>query len=457
MIKNMSNYFYMETYGCQMNKAESRALAGELTNIGYQEIDQPEQAAWVILNTCSVRKTAEDKVLGRLGYFKAMKKKHPIKVAVMGCMGERIKEMLAKVFEVDAIIGNFNKKLFVERVKEDLKSAPGIPLRATQYPLKPAPNPQKAIVTYGILAEQYDFFSYHHPVSKSHAFVPIMHGCNHFCTFCIVPYVRGREISRDPDDIVQELQKHVDNGIKEITLLGQNVNSYHHQKTDFTALLSKISQELQGHVWLRFLSSHPKDLDPALLDILDADPRFCRHLHLALQHSSNRLLAEMNRGHTKEDFLALVHTMREKWPGMALSTDLMIGFPSETDEEFEELLEFLHIVQFDDAYTYQYNDREGTPASRRTDKVPEEVKTRRIQKMIEVQRAITQEKLSKRIGAETVVLAESAAKTQAGHLLGRNEQNENIIFPASADVIGQFVKVRIVDMKGQTLLAEALV
>ncbi len=453
----MSNYFYMETYGCQMNKAESRALAGELTNIGYQEIDQPEQAAWVILNTCSVRKTAEDKVLGRLGYFKAMKKKHPIKVAVMGCMGERIKEMLAKVFEVDAIIGNFNKKLFVERVKEDLKSAPGIPLRATQYPLKPAPNPQKAIVTYGILAEQYDFFSYHHPVSKSHAFVPIMHGCNHFCTFCIVPYVRGREISRDPDDIVQELQKHVDNGIKEITLLGQNVNSYHHQKTDFTALLDKISAELQGHVWLRFLSSHPKDLDPALLDILDADLRFCRHLHLALQHSSNRLLAEMNRGHTKEDFLALVHTMREKWPGMALTTDLMIGFPSETDEEFEELLEFLHIVQFDDAYTYQYNDREGTPASRRTDKVPEEVKTQRIQKMIEVQRAITQKKLSKRIGAETVVLAESTAKTQAGYLLGRNEQNENIIFPASADAIGQFVKVRIVDMKGQTLLAEALV
>lgn len=452
----MKNRFYMETYGCQMNKAESRALAGELTSLGYQEIQEPHEASWVILNTCSVRQTAEDKVLGRLGYFKAMKKKHPIKIAVMGCMGERIKEVLAKTYEVDAIIGNFNKKLFVERVKEDLKSQDTHNLRATQYPFRPVSQPQKAIVTYGVLAEQYDFFSYHHPVSKSHAFVPIMHGCNHFCTFCIVPYVRGREISRDPDDIVQELQQHIDKGIKEITLLGQNVNSYHHEKTDFVVLLRKISQELKGQVWLRFLSSHPKDLDPALLEILDQDPRFCRHLHLAVQHASSRLLKEMNRQHTKEEFLDLVKTIRQKWPGMALSTDLMIGFPGETEEDFEELLEFLHEVQFDDAYTYQYNDRDGTPASRRTDKVDEETKTRRIQKMIEVQRSITQKKLALRLGSQSLVLAERKAKSQEGYLLGRNEQNENIIFEGPPELIGEFVTVQIYDIKGQTLLAKRL-
>lgn len=453
----MTNYFYMETYGCQMNKAESNALAGELIKLGYQETKEPQNAIWVILNTCSVRQTAEDKVLGRLGYFKAMKKTHPIKIAVMGCMGERIKEMLAKAYKVDAIIGNFNKKIFIERVKEDLQATSHNHVsRATQYPLTHNSQNKNSIVTYGVLAQQYDFFSYHHPVSKSHAFVPIMHGCNHFCTFCIVPYVRGREISRDPTQIVAELQQHVDNGIKEITLLGQNVNSYHHKKTDFVQLLTQVSADLKGDVWLRFLSSHPKDLDPALLDILDKDSRFCRHLHLAMQHANNRLLGEMNRQHTKEDFLSLVKTMRERWPGMALSTDLMIGFPSETDEEFEELLEFLHEVQFDDAYTYQYNDREGTPASRRTDKVPEEIKTIRIQKLIEVQRGITQKKLAQRVGIETIVLVESKARTAEGHVLGRNEHNENIIFEGGPELIGELIRVKIYESKGQTLRAKRL-
>ncbi|MGL4525250.1 MAG: tRNA (N6-isopentenyl adenosine(37)-C2)-methylthiotransferase MiaB [Spirochaetia bacterium] len=448
--------FYIETYGCQMNKAESLALCAQMMQLGYKKVDQPQDAAWLIINTCSVRQTAEDKVIGRLGLFKSLKKKHHFKIAVMGCMGERIKEVLAKTYEVDAIIGNFNKKLFIERLKEDIRDPHAKVSHATEYPLKPIPQKKKGIVTYGVLAEQYDFFHYHQSLTKTTAFVPIMHGCNHFCTFCIVPYVRGREISREPQDIIQELQKHVDNGVKEITLLGQNVNSYHHQNTDFVQLLKKISTQLTGHVWLRFLSSHPKDFAPELLDVLDSDSRFARHLHLALQHSNNRLLAEMNRQHTQQEFVNLVAEIRKRWPGMSLSTDLMIGFPSETDAEFEELLDFLDIIQFDDAFTYQYNDREGTIAARRPDKVPEETKTQRIQKMIEKQRSITQNKLQKKIGTQALVLVESTSRHDQTQMYGRSEYNENVVFAGSPDLIGKFVQVQISSRKGQTLYGEKI-
>jgi tRNA-2-methylthio-N6-dimethylallyladenosine synthase len=351
MIKlRMKRKYYMETYGCQMNKAESGALAAELQAAGYGEAVAAEEAEWVIINTCSVRQTAEDRVWGRLGYFKTLKQKYGVKVAIMGCMAERLKEdrVLFKTFEVDAAIGSFDKKAFVKKLAGEAFEEPN---------------------------EKYSFFRHHASDDGLRAFIPIMHGCNNFCSYCIVPYVRGREVSRPAEEIIDEIKSQYAEGIKEVVLLGQNVNSYRHGGLNFAGLLKKISREAEGDFWLRFTSSHPKDFTADLLEALRSDRRFCRHLHLAAQHGSSKILKEMNRGYTDDYYLNLLTEARAALPELEITTDLMVGFPGESDDDHAAMLSFVRACAFNDAYTYQYNDREGVAAARRTDKIDEKVKT----------------------------------------------------------------------------------
>ncbi|NIZ46664.1 tRNA (N6-isopentenyl adenosine(37)-C2)-methylthiotransferase MiaB [Entomospira nematocerorum] len=428
----MGKYF-METYGCPMNTAESQALAQSLLDHGHTPATQPEEADWVIINTCSVRQSAEDRVYGRLGFFKTVKKEQNpnLKVALIGCMAAKAdakKELMRAPFYVDAVLPHNERDQF-------LRLFEGSQIDTTEAP-------------------QFSFYSYHPSDDGIHAFLPIMHGCNNFCSFCIIPYLRGREKSRTKEDIVQEIQRHVDHGVKEITLLGQNVNSYKDGETDFPALIRYISKHVTGKVWFRFTSSHPKDFNIELISALQSDSRFCPHLHVAVQHGSNRLLKEMCRETKREKFEALVAEVRQQWPDIALVTDLMVGFPSETEEDMQELFSMLDTVQFEDAFMYFYNTRPGTPAAKRTDTVEESVKSERLQRLIDKQRAISHDILRQQIGQNREVLLISPAKKTKGGFLGRTQRNENVVVEGSDIKVGDFVQVTLTDIKGQTLLCE---
>jgi len=438
--------FFFETYGCQMNIAESAALALAGRESGWLEAKSFEEADLVLINTCSVRATAEQRVFGRLAQYMALKKKRPFTLVVAGCMAERLGEKLRKDFAVDYVIGTSARSLFpliLESVEKGVAFSENLRLADAE---KPA----------------FSFSSFHHDSSSPfRSFVPIMHGCNNFCSYCIVPYVRGREISRDPQSILEEISLLGRKGVREITLLGQNVNSYFWQagSLGFPGLLRLIASELasdscsidgSGVKWVRFLSSHPKDLSDELIEVLAENRIFCRHIHLCVQHGSNRILSGMNRRYTREQYLDLVRRLHSALPDLSLSTDILVGFPGETDEDLDATLALMEEVKFLYAYMYHYNPREGTAAFSLPGRIGAEVKRERLLKVIALQKRHTNELLKNRIGKKVIVFIEGISRKNADELISRTERDEMVVLPGSGSLVGSFAQVTLSSLRGNT-------
>jgi len=435
--------YFIETYGCQMNKAESSALENLFQERGWLP-GSPDEANLVLINTCSVRITAEDRAWGRIAHYAAKKRKRPFTLAVTGCMAERLKgEMQAAQPGIDYVVGNFQKGAFSEI------------LEAIQRGLRRADLPEAPV---------FSFAPNHGEAGDFRAFVPIMHGCNNFCSYCIVPYVRGREVSRSPREILDEISMLEDKGVREITLLGQNVNSYHWKNSqegdmNFPGLLKNISSHLDargrdGIRWIRFLSSHPKDLSDEALDAMAADKRFCRHIHLCVQHGSDRILTAMNRKYTTETYLSLVDRVRGRLPDVTFSTDILIGFPGETEEDLEATLELMRRVGFSYSFMYHFNPREGTPAAAMTNPVSDRVKKARLARVIELQKQLTHSRMVELLGQTREVLIESVSKRRETELLGRTAGDMMVVFKGSADRVGDFAQVLLESIQGNTFRAQ---
>ena len=424
--------YFFETYGCQMNKAESQALQGQLNDAGWQAAAGADDAALIVLNTCSVRKTAENRVWGRLGYYRHLKTHKQFKLVVLGCMSERLSEELFSNGDIDIVIGNFQKHRLIEVVDETIAAG-----------------------TRFVLSGKQEFkFKGVHSRDGFKSFVPIMHGCDNYCTYCIVPYVRGPEISRSPSSILEEIELLDNGGYKEITLLGQNVNSYRHfdgsRIMSFPVVLELIAKKADNICRLRFLTSHPKDFSDELLAVLAENPIFCRHIHLPVQHGSNKILASMGRGYSREQYMSLAEKIRATISGVAISTDILIGFPGEEEQDLDQTLELMEEVRFDDAYTYRYSPREGTKAYEMADSVAEEIKLQRLSRVIELQRRIAGQNRMARIGENVAVLVEDRSKKNGQELLGRTDGNEMVVFPGETSKIGTMTEVELLSLSGTT-------
>ncbi|MDR1429709.1 MAG: tRNA (N6-isopentenyl adenosine(37)-C2)-methylthiotransferase MiaB [Spirochaetaceae bacterium] len=441
--------YFFEIYGCQMNIAEAAALRLVCGGRGWTEAARAEDADLVLLHTCSVRATAEQRVLGRLGQYAALKKKRRagggrFALVLSGCMAARMGGELKKEFPaIDYLMGPRERELFprILEAEEGSFSAGNFPAGSGE-----APSAEKPV---------FSFASSHLEEGQFRSFIPIMHGCDNFCSYCIVPYVRGREVSRSPASILEEIRLLASRGVREITLLGQNVNSYRRDGTGFPELLGLVAGELarQGGTigWARFLSSHPKDLSLGAIEVMAANPCFCRHLHLCVQHGSNRILAAMNRRYTREDYLGLVSRLREAMPGITLSTDILVGFPGETEDDLEETLALMEQVQFLYAYMYHYNPREGTSAYKFEGRISGELKRARLARVIALQKKHTASLLKSRIGCTGTALIEGISRKNADELVGRTERDEMLVLPGPASLIGSFVTVKFSSLSGNTL------
>jgi tRNA-2-methylthio-N6-dimethylallyladenosine synthase len=448
--------YFFETYGCQMNSAESAALDLVCRERGWTAVSGGEEADLVLINTCSVRATAETRALGRLALYGSLKKKRskPFTLVVAGCMAERLGETLKeKAPGVDYVMGTSARSLF-PRILEAAEQ--GRDFRETGL-FDPEEKPA------------FDFSALHLEETEGRrpyrSFVPIMHGCNNFCSYCIVPYVRGREVSRNPASILEEIRLLGERGVREITLLGQNVNSYRWEgpvpepaagELDFPGLLRLIAAALEGSPirWVRFLSANPKDLSPETVSVMAENPVFCRHLHLCVQHGSNRILEAMNRRYSREQYLGLVKRVRAAMPGISLSTDILVGFPGEREEDLEDTLSLMEEVKFLYAYMYHYNPREGTRAYTLPGRISEPVKRERLGRVIALQNTHTAALLKSRLGSRERVLVEGISRKNADELITRTEKDEMAVVPGPASLIGSFVDISLSALRGNTFLAK---
>ncbi|MCD6397217.1 MAG: tRNA (N6-isopentenyl adenosine(37)-C2)-methylthiotransferase MiaB [Spirochaetaceae bacterium] len=431
-------YYWIETYGCQMNTAESNAIIVDLKKNGWKPAISEMDADFVLLNTCSVRKTAENRIWGRIGYYKHLKETKDFTLAVTGCMAERLKGNLKKQAPaVDMVIGNFEK----ENLSEYLDN--------------------NEIWNDNLVSEgEYTFREIHLEENNFKSMVPIMHGCNNFCTYCIVPYVRGREVSRSPQSIIKELKELEKKGVKEVTLLGQNVNSYTYtvngNHMDFAYLLKLILKETKAIGWIRFMSSHPKDVSDDLIKLISENERLCSHVHLAVQHGSDAVLKRMNRSYTRSKFITLADKMKAAIPNVSITTDLLIGFPGETLEDLEMTKTLMKQVRFNDAFTYYYNPREGTKAFEFTDGIEKKEKLKRLNEIIELQRKISHELKTERVGQIVKILVESVSRKNSEELLSRTEKNEMVVFKGEKSLIGTFRNIKLLSLNGNTFVGELL-
>jgi len=432
--------YFIETYGCQMNKAESSALENQFSDRSWTRADDPAQADLVLINTCSVRITAETRAWGRIAHYAALKRQRRFVLVVTGCMAERLKDsMIQKAPGIDYVLGTFQKSGF------------GVLLDAVEA------GRRLEVVEE---TPEFVFAPSHREAGSFSSFVPIMHGCDNFCTYCIVPYVRGREISRSPEAIFSEIASLASAGVREITLLGQNVNSYRWTgeggQLDFAGLLRRVAAEAEssGIGRVRFVSSHPKDLSGATIDAIASSPVMARHIHLCVQHGSDRVLAAMNRKYTRSDYLSLAGTIRSRIPGITLSTDILMGFPGETEEDVEDTLALMREARFAYAFMYHYNPREGTPAATMPGRVPDTVKKERLARVIALQKEITGEVMREMLGGEATVLVESVSRKKADEVLARTDQDLMVVFPAPSSRIGSFARVRLDSVRGNTFKAE---
>lgn len=434
---------YIETYGCQQNVSDSEIIMGMLESMGYIRAKSKDDADFILFNTCAVRENAELKVYGNLGALKHHKaKKENLIIAVCGCMmqqkevSDRIK---SKYKHVDLVFGTHSLYSFPELLLRVLKTHGRVIDR---------------IETDGHIAEDF-------PVSRTEgptAWVSVMYGCNNFCSYCIVPYVRGRERSRDAEAVYAEIRELAKKGYKEITLLGQNVNSYGKDldsDTDFADLLSNICR-IDGIERVRFMTSHPKDISDKLIDVMASEDKICKQLHLPFQAGSNRILKAMNRGYTKEEYLAKIAKVKERIPDITLSTDIIVGFPGETKEDFEHTLDVLLKVRFDTIFSFIYSKRNGTPAAVMPDGISMEEKKENFNRMLEIQDEISYAKNKALEGKVVRVLVEGRSKTDESCMSARTDGGKIVNFKATEECAGKFINVKITEAKTWSLFGEII-
>lgn len=428
----MSKTFHITTFGCQMNEHDSEVMAGMLLEKGFEPVKERRDADVAIINTCSVRENADKRFFGTLGQLKRRKKENPdFVVCVCGCMMQQqhvIDTIKAKYPWVDIIFGTHNIHQFPELVDNALNE------KKKQIEVWS----DGGDIVEGLPAKR---------LFDCKALVNIMFGCNNFCTYCIVPYTRGRERSRQPEEIIKEVKSLVEDGVKEIMLLGQNVNSYRgDEQTDFARLLYRLN-EIEGLERIRFMTSHPKDLSDRLIQAFVDCNKLCKNIHLPVQSGSSRVLKKMNRRYTKEQYLELVAKLKAAIPGITMSTDIIVGFPGETEEDFEETLDLVRKVRFDSAFTFLYSIRKGTPAEKYDDQVPEEVKHERFNRLVDLINAISAEKNGEYAGRVERVLVEGASKTNSKTFSGRTDGFKLVNFEGTKDMVGNLVDVEIIEGK----------
>ena len=440
---------YVETYGCQMNISDGELMEGVMEDHGYEIAADPEDADVILVNTCAIREHAERRVLGRVGQLSGLKRERPdLVIGVTGCMAQRMGETLAEQApHVDLVMGPDGYRSLPERLAAIEEGRKIRPSRSAKKR-----GPQLAVLDLD-LGENYEGLDQRR-ASRISAWVPVQRGCDHRCTFCIVPYVRGPEKNRKPGEVLREIKEIADSGVTEVTLLGQTVNSYEADGQSFPDLLRSVAR-VPGIRRVRFTSPHPNDVTTDLLDVMAEEIAVCEQLHLPLQAGSDRTLRRMLRRYTVEGFLEKVNLARAVIPDIGLSTDVIVAFPGETHDEFQETLEVMRTVRFDDAYTYRYSPREGTPATRfpAADFVPDGEAQERLQRLIEVHRAIQAEINEAEVGRVEEVLVEKEAR-DPGQILGRSRRNKVVAFPASPDLVGTYLEVRLTGTTGATFVGE---
>ncbi|SFH84871.1 tRNA-2-methylthio-N6-dimethylallyladenosine synthase [Selenomonas ruminantium] len=429
---------FIGVYGCQMNISDAERMEGQLKTIGYERVEEMEGADLILLNTCCVRETAEDKVYGKIGEIKHLKRANPELIfGITGCMAQKESDGLIKrAPHIDFVLGT-NKVHELTHVVQEIEQERG---HIVDTQLGETELPDDVPVARG---------------GKFSAWVPIMYGCNNFCTYCIVPYVRGRERSRLPEDVVQEVREAVAQGYKEVTLLGQNVNSYgkDHKQADFADLL-KMVDEVPGIERVRFMTSHPKDLSDKVIAVIRDGKHICEHIHLPVQYGSNKLLKAMNRVYTVESYKDLVRRIRQEIPEAALTTDLIVGFPGETDEDFAEMLAFLKEIRYDSAYTFIYSKRSGTPAATMENQVDDKVKHQRLEQLMALQNEISLE-INRGLQDKVLeVMVEGPSKNDAGIWNGRTRTNKIVLFAHGDEQEGDFINVKITQPQTWVLKGE---
>tara|TARA_B100000686_G_scaffold343918_1_gene425588 strand:+ start:889 stop:2184 length:1296 start_codon:yes stop_codon:yes gene_type:complete len=419
-----------------MNVADSELVAGLLKKSGYKETKSEIDASAIFLNTCAIREHAEDKIHSRLGTLRKLKKERPdVLIGILGCMAQHVKDdILHNKSYVDFVLG-----------PDSYRRLPDL-LKRQEYT-------RDSIVDTRL--SRFEVYEDLFPSRKEgiNAWVSIMRGCDKFCTFCIVPFTRGRERSRNLTSIIKEVKQAVNLGFLEITLLGQNVNSYQSNKIRFPELLDSVSQ-IKGVKRIRFTSPHPKDIDDQMLFIMRDKSNICNSVHLPLQAGSDRILKRMNRTYTKSEFISLAKRIRNVLPDCSLSTDIIAGFPGETDKDFEETLDVMEQIKFDSAFTFKYSQRPGTKATEYSDHVHKKVKDKRLQELIDVQQRHTLKRNQETIGKRVKVLVEKNSKKSKNFWAGRTDNNKWVLFPKEETQIGDFVNVRIVDARGISLFGE---
>lgn len=433
---------FIETFGCQMNFSDSEIVASIMQGDGYEMTDKSEDADVIFLNTCAIRDNAEQRVRGRLKELRSQKKRRPgLTIGVLGCMAERLKE-----------------KLLEEEIAVDLIAGPDS-YRDLPEMMEQVSTGQKAA---NILLSEEETYADLEPIRYDtngvSAFISIMRGCQNFCAYCVVPYTRGKERSRDPESILDECRKLVEDGYREVTLLGQNVNSYRWQRDDktldFPDLLTSVAA-ISPLLRVRFATSHPKDLSDKLIDTIAATPNICNHMHLPAQSGSNHMLKAMNRKYTREWYLERVAALTKAIPDVAISTDLIAGFCGETAEDHLETLSLMRICGFDFAFMFAYSERPGTmAASRLKDDIPEETKKERLQEIITLQHQLSHESNLKDVGKSFTVLVEGVSKKSESRLYGRTAQNKVVVFPAMDFKPGDYAEVKITSCTSATLLGD---
>lgn len=441
---NTQKRLFIETYGCQMNVADSEVVASVMETAGYGLAADVDSADAILLNTCSIRDNAEQKIVARLQALNALrrKRKGALIIGVIGCMAERVRDELVKKHGVDLVAG--------PDAYLDLPALFG----AAEQGLEAVNVELSTTETYR------DVVPVRLPGQTVCGYISIMRGCNNFCSYCIVPYTRGRERSRPVDSILNELADLRSRGFKEVTLLGQNVNSYSYtpegsdRTVDFASLLSLVA-EAAPDMRVRFTTSHPKDMSDEIIAAIAAHPNICRHIHLPVQSGSNKVLAAMNRKYTREWYLDRISAIRRAIPDCGITSDLFTGFHDETEEDFQETLDLMRTVGFDASFMFKYSERPGTLASRQMpDNVPEEVKIERLNRMIALQNELSAASNIRDRGHVFEVLVEGVAKRSHEQMVGRTSQNKTAVFPRGNAKVGEFVKVRVLDSSSATLICE---
>ena len=429
--------YYIETYGCQMNVAESNAMETMLKGRGWVESSSPEDADLAIINTCSVRKSAENRIWGRLGaytHIKAQKAKEneSLTLVLTGCMAERLHDSVKNdAPQIDFVIGN-NDKLKLLDIIGDKES-----------------TPQES--------EKYVFTKAYHKDGEFSSYVPIMNGCNNFCSYCIVPYVRGREVSRPVDEILEEVRQLDEEGVREITLLGQNVNSYDYEGCHFPQLLGMVCRQCSNIQWIRFESPHPKDFSDELIEVIAREPKVAKHLHVPMQSGNTRILGLMNRRYTREKYLDLIDKIKQRVPNVTFALDIMVGFPGETEEEFLDTMSAVEAVGCIEAYMYYWNPREGTRACSMEGQLSDKEKQQRLQRLIDWQLANAAKIKATRAHGVQKILVTQVSRDDKSKMLGRNEHGEMVAFSTlegSSVKPGDMVYVDFKLLNGNTYLGE---